>query len=390
MFLCPKPRIPLYPVLGFQTPVPDSLIMARSSSVFSGDEVELTANGRTSLARGLTRLKLTPPFSVLAPAFHCIPMIEPIFWAGGKVIFYRLNKDLSVDLDDCKQKIQPDTKALLAAHYFGFPQNTAELKNFCNTNGLFFIEDCAHAFFGSDTNTVALGATGDVAIASPWKFFPIQDGGCLIVRDGKIAPPLKSRGVRFEAKSFANALEIAHQYGRFPAASKPLDLLFAIKNFGLNSVSPPVTDSSVAPNEIGQLNPLQIDKRMSFFSRYTLRTSDARQIVNARRLNYAHLLGLLQNAPGIQPLFPAFPETAVPYVLPMVMEQPARVFTPLKQRGIPILRFGEFRWPTLAPEICDTSTELSRCVFQFPCHQSLKADEIEWMGREITATLNAT
>jgi len=78
----------------------------------------------------------------------------------------------------CKwsRKIEENTKILLVNHEFGYPYPEIEkLKE----HGLPIIEDCAASFFSFDTNN-SIGRTGDFAIYSFPKIFPIQIGGLLV------------------------------------------------------------------------------------------------------------------------------------------------------------------------------------------------------------------
>ena len=64
----------------------------------------------------------------------------------------------------------------------------------CDEKGLYLLEDCAHSYFG-ETGGRPVGAWEDFAIASPRKFFPISDGGFLILPSGRTRDiVLKSQG----------------------------------------------------------------------------------------------------------------------------------------------------------------------------------------------------
>jgi len=67
----------------------------------------------------------------------------------------------------------------------------------------------------------------------------------------------------------------------------------------------------------------------------------------------------------------------------LLVEEPEKFFRPLKNHGVPVIRFGEFLWKGMDVNICSVSTSLSKKVFQFPCHQELTAAELDWMIKEI-------
>ena len=80
----------------------------------------------------------------------------------------------------CKwsRQIEENTKLIFVNHEFGYPyKQIGELKKY----KLPIIEDCAHSFFTTDGQHT-IGSTGDLAIYSFPKMFPIQIGGLLVAK----------------------------------------------------------------------------------------------------------------------------------------------------------------------------------------------------------------
>ena len=73
----------------------------------------------------------------------------------------------------------------------------------------------------------------------------------------------------------------------------------------------------------------------------------------------------------------------MPQVFPLVFDAPERAFPLLKQTGVPIIRFGEYLWEGMDKSTCPVSVDLSRRVFQLPCHQELADSELEWMAGKV-------
>jgi dTDP-4-amino-4,6-dideoxygalactose transaminase len=136
-------------------------------------------SGRVAIALALQHMGIAHGDKVLVPAYHCIAMVEPIISTGAGAVFYRIREDTSVDLDDVQRRLDVRTRALLAPHYYGFPQDMMRIRAFCDAHNLVLIEDCAHAFFGRCDGR-PFGGHGDYAIASAMKFFPVYDGGYLV------------------------------------------------------------------------------------------------------------------------------------------------------------------------------------------------------------------
>jgi len=59
---------------------------------------------------------------------------------GGEVKFYNVSLDLKPDFTDIKSKIDGKTRAILAVHYFGFPQPIRQFRELCQEHGLYLIE----------------------------------------------------------------------------------------------------------------------------------------------------------------------------------------------------------------------------------------------------------
>jgi perosamine synthetase len=369
----PEPKAPSHPVLSSRT-----FGLGRSvPTVLDAGRIAHTVSGRMALALALERLGIGAGARVLLPAYHCTAIVEPVVRAGAEPVFYAVHRDLTVDLDDIERK-SAGARAILAIHYFGFPQELSGLRALCDAKGIALIEDCAHSFFGLFDGR-PVGTTGDMAIASTWKFFAVQEGGCLVTRDR--LPRLRGPGLRYEAKSMVNALERAWEMGRLPLLrvllAPALWLKNAMRNLRRRGRGPaPSTD---VPTGGADFDASWVGRRPSRFSRLVLALSSRRRVARLRRRNYAILLDGFRGLPGVTILHPALPEGIVPYVFPLLVEDEG-VFPALKQRGVPIVRFGEFLWEGVDDP---TALELSRKVLQFPCHQELTRSELDWIVTEV-------
>src|SRR6267143_972197 len=100
-------------------------------------------SGRTAIFHGLRVLGISAGESVLVPAFNCASLVEPIRRHGARATFYKVNSDCSPDFDDLVRRIDAKTRAVVALHYFGFPQPLTRFRDLCLERGLYLIEDCA-------------------------------------------------------------------------------------------------------------------------------------------------------------------------------------------------------------------------------------------------------
>jgi len=382
----PKPRIPASPVLSLA-----SFSYAKDQhvpSVLDAGGVRFVTSGRAAIALALQQMKIGKNDKVLLPAYHCIALVEPVIWAKATPVFYKINSDTSVDLDDIQARLDGSTKLLLVVHYFGFPQNLSKLRIFCDEHNILLLEDCAHSFFG-EYDGRPLGSFGDYAIASTMKFFPIYEGGCLVSSRYPISSlHLEPSGVGFEMKAVLDVLERGFKYGRFGFIQKLIYLPMLLKNFIWGLVKKRVSSEKIdfGPGSSEGSSGFEekwLYKESSFFSKYLTKRVSQMRITTRRRENYLTLLEALTGLPGCHPLFARLPDGVIPHVFPLIVEEPEKIFKPLKNLGVPVIRFGEFLWQSMEAGICPVSTSLSKRVFQFPCHQELTPAELDWMIREI-------
>jgi dTDP-4-amino-4,6-dideoxygalactose transaminase len=393
-----RPAIPSVPVLSLSAFAGGR--RAALPSLLDGAEVRLVTSGRIAIGLALRALGVGAGDIVLVPAYHSPSMIPPVHWCGAEVVFYRVQPDTSPDLDDIAGKVGGKVKAIMATHFFGIPQDLAPLRALCDRHGIGLVEDCAHCFFG-ERDGVAVGSTGDYAIGSSMKFFPIYEGGCLVSRRHRLdRGSLRSAGPGFEAKAALAALEASFAYGRMTALGAALALPLRAKSLLWNALKS-ARASGTAQGEAASLAPSSsdssfsfdarwVDKRSSWFSRLTIRYASRARIVARRRRHYLALQQALAGLPGCRPLFATLPEGACPWVFPLLAEQPEAVFDILHAAGVPMVRFGATLWPGVDDSVCANSMTLGRRLIAFPCHQELSDTELGWMSAAIRQAMQDT
>lgn len=349
-------------------------------SLLDAPQVREVTSGRVAIAMALRALGVGAGDIVLVPAYHSPSMVPPVHWRGARAVFYRVHPDTAPDLDDIAAKLDGSVKAVMATHFFGFPQDLRALRALCDRRGIGLVEDCAHCFFGA-RDGVAVGASGDYAIGSSMKFFPVYEGGCLVSHRHSLTARLRGAGAGFEAKAALNALEAAFAYGRLPLLRAALALPLRLKEMlwqrhkarrtgaggapAAAALAPSSSDSSF------ELDARWIDVRSSWFSRQVTRRAARTRIVALRRRHYLQLEAALAALPGCRPLFPALPDGACPWVFPLLVERAGAVAARLEQAGVPMVRFGAELWPGMDDSTCANSAALGRTLIAFPCHQEL-------------------
>lgn len=374
-------QLPLTPVLSA-----GALVGRRAphiAAVTDAAHTRLVTSGRIALALALRAIGVKAGDRVLVPSYHSVSMIPPITAIGALPVFYRLRPDASVDLDDAASRAA-GARVFIAVNYFGFPQDLAAIRAFCDARGLAMVEDCAHSLFGCAAGR-PLGSFGDYAIASSMKFLPTYEGGALVSHRHRLDEiRLHSAGIGFELKAAFAALERGLAYGRLPAARVllwlPLKLKTALWNRlkrrrpeGAMQLTPASSDSSY------DFDPAWLDKRSALFSRLVLRFAARGRIGCRRRANYMALHEAVRGLPGLRPLFAQLPDDVYPWAFAVLADDPDRVIPALKLAGVPLIRFGETLWPGVDAAMCPSGADLSRRVLAFPCHQELLVTELAWM-----------
>jgi dTDP-4-amino-4,6-dideoxygalactose transaminase len=368
---------------------------AAPPSLLDGADVRLVTSGRIAIGLALRALGVGAGDVVLVPAYHSPSMVPPAHWCGAGVAFYRVRPDTAPDLADIEARLAAgNVKAILATHFFGIPHDLAPLRALCDRHGAGLVEDCAHAFFGA-RDGVPVGSTGDYAIGSTMKFFPIYEGGCLVSRRHRLDVTLRGAGAGFELKAALNALEMAFAYGRLPVLrlllALPLRLKSALWNArksrgGSGAAAPALAPSS--SDSSFEFDARWADKRSSWFSRAVLRGVSPARIVARRRRNYLELQRALEGAPGCRPLFARLPDGACPWMFPLLVDRPQAVSDALLRAGVPMTRFGATLWPGVDASVCANSADLGRRLIAFPCHQALSDAERAWLHAQVRQALD--
>ena len=186
---------------------------------------------------------------------------------------------------------EPDIKAAVVYHQYGFPQDLDEIKDHCSRRGMVFVEDCAHALDGAYKGR-PLGSEGLAGIFSLSKFYPSQIGGAVRSSDAALR---------------------AHVARREEAGSAALGLFsFAVK-LAL-AMSPSEREPSVAHRllEIAYAG-YPHSRRVPWAGRLCSLNA-FRDELELRRRNYRLYRKLLPAHEELQSLEPE----ATPYVLPLM------------------------------------------------------------------------
>lgn len=115
---------------------------------------------------------------ILLPEFICESVTN--CFDRNQIDFYKLNGDLSINIESLESLINEQTRVIYITHYFGalLPENQLkEIDRIAKNNNLIVIEDTTHSLFS------ASATIGDYQICSIRKWLPIPSGGVLYSRE---------------------------------------------------------------------------------------------------------------------------------------------------------------------------------------------------------------
>jgi dTDP-4-amino-4,6-dideoxygalactose transaminase len=338
-----------------------------------------TRSGRSALVLALDNCGVRPGDSVLVPSYHCPTMIAPVEHLGATPIFYPITGEGAPDIAAISPAQIDKSRAMLVAHLFGIPLDLREIRAFCTEHKIALIEDCAHCFFGSKQG-IGVGQSGDFAIGSLPKFFPVIEGGLLVSRHRANEVPLRpSRGLFAEARAAWDVIDMSALHGHLGLLLRRLSEAKSRLRYrppvDLEAGAGTEATAPAATRERHLADDLLLPQHSTFVEAQIVQHYDLATCVNRRRRNFAALLAAMRSAPGVGlPITP--PEDgAAPYVLPILVNNADAVFSQMRVRELPV-----FRWDRIWPNVPDVQNDIamawSRSLIQIACHQSLSERDV--------------
>lgn len=385
--------VPKEPVLHWKMLLPNFRHIEPFSR-HNGSPVHYVFWARNGIYHGLAALGIKPGDNVLVPAYHCTSVVEPILRYGSEAKFYDINVDLTPNLNDVKEKIDRKTRAILAIHYFGFPQPIRKFRELCQARGLYLIEDCAHVLVGKTREGIALGESGDISIFSWRKFLPLYDGGQLVINNPKLMLKVgcKKGGLLLSLKIAKNTFERLFEGSADGGAcwlSSPWKLFSSLaRRLGsLNSSGRRVLN--VNSYEV-EFDLSCVNLRMSSISRRILKRTNIAKVIEKRRRNYDHLRNAVESMGGVTALYPILPENICPWVFPLLVHRVKDLQLILRARGIPATTWGGVIHPSLNMEQFPSARFLYKNLVFLPIHQSMEEQDLQAMIRILGEVLHQT
>ena len=149
-------------------------------------------NGTIAIELALRACGVQPGDEVLVPSYSFIATASAIPYVGAIPRFVDVDPETyNLDSTSLEESITEDTVGVVGVHFAGSPMDMDEVLSICEENGLFLIEDAAHAQ-GSEWRGRKVGAIGDVGTFSfqESKSLSCGEGGMLVTDDDVLAERL--------------------------------------------------------------------------------------------------------------------------------------------------------------------------------------------------------
>ena len=334
-------------------------------------EISVYKRGRVALAVGIETLRQergVRSVHLWIPGYFCNEALDVLRERDVVFEFYPVREDLGPDWDAIQAEA-PKANTLsvfLLVHYFGFPNDAAAARKYCDANAMVLIEDAAHMI--QPVEGVGLA---DMTLFTPWKMFAVPSGGVLWRPEGQLGSVPAAAGI-FSIQTFGWLVIRSIQ----KLCVKLHISWHALYRYRGNS------SAAVLSRKVRALHCDSYALRLMKLA--WLRIED---VIRRRRENYRTLAELSDGIDGIRCLFARLPDSVCPYALPLLLDSPSSsVVARLEQTGVPASQ-----WPDLPPEVIADPAKHRVALDMFdrllllPVHQSLSARELKQIGNALQA-----
>jgi perosamine synthetase len=157
---------------------------------FCGCRHGVVVNSGTSALEIILRILGVEGKDVLVPTNTFFATAAAVVHAGGQPVFVDMDSEsFGIRPEDVEKCLTPRTAGVVVVHIGGVVScRIRELQEICQKNGIWLVEDAAHAH-GSSYNGVKAGAFG---IASAFSFYPTKvmtsaEGGMIVTNNDHLA-----------------------------------------------------------------------------------------------------------------------------------------------------------------------------------------------------------
>lgn len=300
---------------------------------------------------------------VLMPAYCCHSMVDPFEKAGWKVVYYRLNEDLTVNLDYLAHVLTTECpQAVLTMNFYGSAFTKKAVDCIKKSNPICkVIEDFSHCTFSL---AGIYDPQIDYYVTSIRKSIGVSDGAVIISHTA-----LDEKYIEVGDTEFVNY--------RRDCQKLKAQYVYSQRADEKNVFFPELR------RQEGELDNFSGVHRISKTGEAMLKTVNGEMIAYARRENMKHLWGLLNGkvemVHGLERSF-----DGAPFSLPILVKNRDEVQKNLAQKGV----YAPVLWPIadVARDICPVSARMADEMLSIPIDQRYNYDDIEDIASIVLAT----
>lgn len=144
----------------------------------------MVGGGTAALICGLVGMGIGPGDEVIVPGYTWMATATSVLAVGAIPVIAEVDETLSLDPEDVRRKVTPNTRAVIPVHMVGRPANMDALLDVAREHGLMVLEDCCQADGGNYKNR-RLGSWGNAGAFSfnYFKIISCGEGGALTTND---------------------------------------------------------------------------------------------------------------------------------------------------------------------------------------------------------------
>jgi perosamine synthetase len=153
---------------------------------------------------------------IIMPAYTCSVVAHAVTLSGNKPRFIDITlDDYNMNLDEAEAAINENTRAIIATHTFGYPQDLDRLEAMVKRgedkygHKIWLMQDCCHAF-GAEWQGRMIGTSGDVAVyaLNISKMITAIFGGMLTFHDQALADKVRNwRNAHYRPTTWLKAIQ---------------------------------------------------------------------------------------------------------------------------------------------------------------------------------------
>lgn len=147
----------------------------------------ISGGGTAALTSALAACGIGPGDEVLVPGYTWISTASAVLTCGAIPVVCEIDETISIDPEDIKRKITPNTKAVIPVHMAGHPCAMDKICEIAKENNLYVIEDCCQDDGGMYKGK-RVGTWGDIGCFS-FNYFKIissGEGGCFVTNNEEL------------------------------------------------------------------------------------------------------------------------------------------------------------------------------------------------------------